>query len=250
MNKIENGNESSNAQDGLGAGIGFAVSQFEGAHASGRYHFNIETPYEHLREYVIKLQDKMVGIQNTLQEGAIGRIKLLKELGLKNPLEVIEELQKRISSMCYVREEFEFNNLVTTVGGNDMLDKYLAGSAYTATWFLGLISSVSYSAVALGDTMASHAGWLEAGAANVPLYSQAARPTAAWAAASAKSKAFSSALAFTIVTTGGTVKGCFLTSVATKDGTTGTLFSAGLFTGGDKVVTPGDTLNVSYTATV
>lgn len=142
-----------------------------------------------------------------------------------------------------------FENTVVTVGKNDMLDKYLAGSAYTASFFLGLISSVSYSAIAAADTMSSHAGWTEAGGTNAPAYSQTARPTAAWSSASAGAKALSAALAFSI-TSAGTLKGAFLTTVATKDGTTGTLFSAGLFTGGDKVVASGDTVNVSYSLSV
>jgi hypothetical protein len=141
----------------------------------------------------------------------------------------------------------EFSNLVTTVGKNDLLDKYLAGSAYTAAWYMGLISSTSYTAVAAGDTMSSHTGWLEAGATYNPTYSQAARPTPAWSAASSGSKATSAAVSFSI-TSSGTVKGAFLNSVSTKDGTTGVLYSAGLFTGGDKVVSSGDTVNVTYTA--
>jgi len=145
--------------------------------------------------------------------------------------------------------EDTIKNLVTTVGKNFALDTLMAGSAYTATWYLGLISSVSYTAVAAGDTMASHAGWTEAGAANAPTYSQGARPTAAWSAASAGSKALSAALSFSI-TSAGTVKGCFLNSVSTKDGTTGTLYSAGLFSGGDKVLSNGDSLAVSYTASM
>lgn len=158
------------------------------------------------------------------------------------------------TARCYDRDgnlkwEDTYSNLVTTVGKNDALDKYLAGSGYTAAWYLGLISSVSYTAVAVGDTMASHSGWTEAGITNAPTYSQGARPTAVWSAASAGAKALSASLSFSITSTG-TVKGSFLASVATKDGTTGILYSAGLFTGGDKVLGAGDTLSVSYSASL
>lgn len=139
----------------------------------------------------------------------------------------------------------DISNIVTTVGKNDALDKYLAGSAYTAAFYLGLISATSYTSVpVIGDTMASHATWAED-----QNYSQAARPTAAWAAAASGSKALSSAAVFS-VNASTTIKGCFLTTVNTKGGTTGILYSAGLFTGGDKVVASGDTLNVSYTASM
>lgn len=139
----------------------------------------------------------------------------------------------------------DIDNLVTTVGKNDALDKYLSGSAYTAAWYLGLISSTSYGVgPAVGDTAASHAGWTEDQG-----YSQASRPTASFSAASAGSKALSSAAVFSI-NANTTIKGCFLISNSTKGGTTGILYSAGLFTGGDKVVQNGDTLNVSYTASL
>lgn len=140
-------------------------------------------------------------------------------------------------------------NLVTTVGKNELLDKALAGSSYTVTGpYLGLISSTSYSAVAVADTMSSHGGWTEAGSANAPTYS-GNRKTAVWAGATAGSKALSAPLSFSI-TSSGTVKGCFMVfgSAATNavDGTVGILLSAGLFAGGDKTVANGDTLNVSY----
>lgn len=144
-------------------------------------------------------------------------------------------------------------NVVTTVGKNLALDTYLAGAAYTVVGpFMGLISSTSFTAVAAADTMASHAGWLEAGNANAPTYTSP-RKTAAWSAASAGSKALSSALVFAI-SGSGTVKGCFLVygsgALSTIDNTAGTLYSAGLFTGGDKVVANGDTLNVSYSTSL
>lgn len=145
--------------------------------------------------------------------------------------------------------EDEAPNTVATVGKNLALDTFLAGSAYTVTGpFMGLISSTSYSAIAAADTMASHSGWLEAGNANTPSYT-APRKTAAWSAASGGSKALSAALSFAI-TGSGTVKGAFLAfgtgALSTIDNTAGTLLSAGLFSGGDKVVANLDTLNVSY----
>ena len=137
-----------------------------------------------------------------------------------------------------------FSNLVTTVGRNDALDKHLSGSAYTAAWYLGLISNTSYTAIAAGDTAASHAGWTESAA-----YSEATRPAASFAAASAGSKALTSPAAFSMNATA-TIKGAFLISNNTKSGTTGILYSAGLFAGGDKAVASGDTLNVSYSASL
>lgn len=142
-----------------------------------------------------------------------------------------------------------FANTVVTVGKNAMLDQSLAGAAYTVTGpFMGLISSVSFSAISAADTMTSHAGWTEAGATNAPTYT-APRKTCAWSAASAGSKALSAALSFAITGTG-TLKGGFLVfasgAVSTIDNTAGTLFSAGLFTGGDRAVLSGDTVQVSY----
>lgn len=144
-------------------------------------------------------------------------------------------------------------NVVTTVGKNLALDSYLAGSAYTVTGpYMGLISSTSYSAVAAADTMSSHSGWLEAGSANAPTYTSP-RKTCVWSAASSGSKALSAALSFSITGTG-TIKGVFLVygsgAVTTIDNTSGTLYSAGLFSGGDRAVINGDTVNVSYSTSL
>jgi len=141
-----------------------------------------------------------------------------------------------------IKWEDTIKNLVMTAGKTDILTQYFAGSAWTPTWFLGLVSTGG--TYAIGDTMASHGTWTE----NVQ-YSNATRPQPAWNAAVTTTKA-TTATAFNINGTGGTIAGAFLTSIGTKSGVTGTLYSAGNFTGGDKVVASGDTLNVTYTATI
>lgn len=144
--------------------------------------------------------------------------------------------------------EQDFDNLVTTQGKNHILDTYLSGSSYTSKVFLGLISSAGYSAVAAGDTANSHTGWAE-----FTSYSQTTRRPPSFASASSGSKATASASVFSI-NGAGTIKGTFLMantgtgSAATKGGFSGSLYSAGLFTGGDKVIDNGDTVNVTYTA--
>lgn len=148
--------------------------------------------------------------------------------------------------------EEEFDNVVCTIGKNLALNTLFAGSAYSVTGpFMGLISSTSFTAVAAGDTMASHAGWLEAGGSNAPTYS-GNRPTAAFAAASGGSISLTAGLAFTF-TGSGTVQGGFITlgtgAVTTKDNTSGTLWSAGTL-GTAQPVISGNVFTMSYTASM
>jgi hypothetical protein len=139
----------------------------------------------------------------------------------------------------------DIHNLVTTVGKNFTMDTTLGNTAGGAV-VMGLKGTGT---AAVTDTQASHAGWLEVGLANAPVYT-GNRPTPTFSAASSGSKTTSSAVTFAI-TSSGTVAGCFINigGSATKDNTTGTLFSAGDFTAGAKTVTSGDTLSVTYTAT-
>lgn len=168
------------------------------------------------------------------------------------------QAEGRYEFVCYDPDGVEkwrevIDNVVCTVGKNLALDTYLAGSAYTVTGpFMGLISSVGFSAVSAADTMSSHAGWVEAGNANAPAYS-GNRKTAAWSAAAAGAKSLSAALTFTF-TGAGTVEGGFLVfgsgAVNTIDNTSGTLYSAGVFASGSKAVGIGDSVAVSYTASL
>jgi hypothetical protein len=140
----------------------------------------------------------------------------------------------------------EFDNLVTTVGKNDLLDKYLKGSAYTQTIRMGLAGAGTKAAA---DTQASHAGWLEVGLANAPTYTGNRKDVTMGAAVAGVSTSPAQAFA---ITSSGTIAGCFINNggSATKDDTTGVLFSAGNFTGGDRVVINGDTVNVTYALSV
>ena len=134
-------------------------------------------------------------------------------------------------------------NLVVTQGKNNMLDEYFEGSGYTPAWYLGLVDGATSPTYNAADTMGSHAGWSE-----FTSYSEATRPAPTWSAASSGSKA-TTATSFSI-SGSGTVAGAFMTTNSTKSGTTGTLYSAGNFTGGSRSVASGDTLNVTYTATL
>ena len=134
-----------------------------------------------------------------------------------------------------------------------MLDSALAGAAYTVVGpYMGLISSTSYTAVAVGDTMVSHAGWLEGGGTNTPTYT-GNRKTAVWATSAAGAKSLSAALAFAITGTG-TVKGAFMVygtgAVATKDDVNRHAMERGHVLNRDKAVVNGDSLNVEYSTSL
>jgi hypothetical protein len=178
---------------------------------------------------------------------------------IRAPASVLDRLavRGRFEMWCHdakggLRWHEEFENTVVTVGKNLILDQSLAGAGYTATEFLGLISSVGYSAISAADTMTSHAGWTEAGTTNAPTFS-GNRGACAWAVASGGIKAFSANPSFSM-TGAGTVKGAFMAGGAGATNgvmnTAGVLISAGLFVSGDRAVLNGDTVSVSYSMSI
>lgn len=142
-----------------------------------------------------------------------------------------------------VKWEDDIHNIVTTVGKNALLDVFFGTGVQGAgktTWYMGLANSAP--TVAAGDTMASHSGWAEKTG-----YTESTRPAVAFSAAGSGSKATSSDVSFSINATA-TIGGAFLANNATKGESSSTLYSVGAFTVGDKIVSSGDTVNVSYTA--
>jgi hypothetical protein len=137
------------------------------------------------------------------------------------------------------------HNLVVNQGLQDMNTQYFKGSAYTAGFFLGLVTGPSSGTTfAAADTLSSHAGWTE-----FTNYSGARKSVTFGTATTADPSVITNSVSpstFTINGAGGTVAGAFLCTVSS--GTSGILFSESDFQApGDRVVIAGDTLNVTYT---
>lgn len=135
----------------------------------------------------------------------------------------------------------EIHNLVTTVGKNDVLNKYFKGSAYTAAWYVGLKGPGT---AAVSDTMASHSGWAE-----VTGYSESVRPALTLGTVSGGSVNNSAAKATYSINATVTIAGAFLVNNSAKGGTTGELYSVGDFAAA-RTLASGDSLQVTITLTV
>jgi hypothetical protein len=133
-----------------------------------------------------------------------------------------------------------FHNLVPSQGLQYMSASFFTASGYTTALYFGLItgpgSGTSYAAA---DTLASHAGWTESTDVGTRKSITFGAPTTA-----TPSVTVGTSNVFT-VTGAATIAGAFVTNAST--GTSGVLFAEGDFTGGDKSVTTGDTLAVTYT---
>lgn len=138
--------------------------------------------------------------------------------------------------------EYETVNDITNEGKNLIFDVMFNNATQIAnnSWFIGLISLASYTALAAADVMSSHGGWTE-----FTSYSQSTR--VAWGSGSSSGQSVTNSSAATFDVNGsGTVKGVFVTSNSTKSGTTGKLWATALF-GADVPVTSGDQLKITYT---
>jgi hypothetical protein len=137
---------------------------------------------------------------------------------------------------------YKINNDITNEGKNTIFDTMFntATQITNGSWCLGLISLVGYSGLVATDVMNSHAGWTE-----FTSYSESNRVAWGSGASSAQTVTNSTPCQFDM-TSSGTVKGIFVTSDNTKGGTTGKLWSTGLFTA-DVPVVNGDQLKVTYT---
>ena len=129
-------------------------------------------------------------------------------------------------------------NLVVDEGIGHVLDAVFTLSAVTphANFYIGLTDGTP--TVAGGDTLVSHAGWVE-----VTDYSEVTRQEYVEARTGYTVDNSASKAVFSINGTA-TVGGSFICSAGT--GTAGELLAASAFANGDKSVTSGDTIEVQY----
>lgn len=229
------------------------VALIEQARAEGHYVVHAAGPIESRRSEYVRLRDRAT---------RVGRVPLVGGYFARRFVRAMAAIPTEQKWQDAIR------NVVTTEGKNAGLTNHLKGSAFTQTVFMGLIESTGYgfagangSGVAATNIAASITavsgaspanGWNEATTAMC-----AARGTPSFGTASAGALALSSALAFSILAPC-TIKGCFLmvksaaavAATSATGNTSGSIYSAGLFTGGDKGLANGDTLSVSYTASL
>ena len=139
-------------------------------------------------------------------------------------------------------EKIRINNGIVDVGVAHAYDCVFGAGAQITTWYIGLIDNSGFTALANADTMASHAGWNE-----FTTYTEATRP--AWTPGATSNRQITSSTPTSFSISGsGTIKGGFLVSNSTKSGTTGTLWSTGVFAN-PPTVANGETLKVTYSLT-
>lgn len=138
-------------------------------------------------------------------------------------------------------------NLVVNQGKNQMLNSFLGLSpALASAWFMSLTTA---------GTIASSSTYASPTVTEITNSIVATRPTMAFSSASGGSIS-ATTTAFTIIGTA-TITGNLVVT-ATSNGSTigntggagGILFSSSTFTGGNKAVSNGDTLQVSYSLSV
>lgn len=146
----------------------------------------------------------------------------------------------------------DIDNLVVNQGLDDLLDKYLKGSTYTAAFFVGLIDNANFTAIAAGDTAAkinetanppTTNGWQEA-----TEYDEATREALVLGSVSGQSVNNSASKAEFTISATVTINGAFVVTNNTKGGTSGVLYGAASFTS-PRAVEDDDTLLVTVTLT-
>lgn len=135
---------------------------------------------------------------------------------------------------------YDIPNGIVDEGLNHILETEFHEGVVVPTWYVGLVDNAGWTEFANADVMNSHAGWVEADD-----YDEATRQ--AWTPGAAASRSITNAVTvdFTIDATV-TIKGIFITSSSTKNGTAGILWSTAAF-GSAVPLNDNDVLKITYT---
>ncbi len=144
----------------------------------------------------------------------------------------------------------DITNLITNEGLDDILAKYLKGSGYTASFFVGLIDNAGFTAIAAGDDAAGITTDASGGNAwgELTEYSEGARQALNLGSVASQSVDNSASKAAFSINATVTVKGAFIATASAKLATTGVLYGAAAFSTA-RAALDGDTLNVTATFT-
>jgi len=185
------------------------------------------------------------------------------DLAVGGDLSMREGLQAKLSMMTIFRVECfdkdghlkwieEVPNLIVNEGLDDILDKYLKGSAYTAAFSVGLIDNAAFDILGIEDdaagitdtTTSGSNGWGE-----LTEYDEAVRQTLTLGTVARQSVDNSASKASFSINATVTINGAFVVSGDTvKLGTTGILYGEASFAS-PRAAANGDTLNVTATLT-
>ena len=162
--------------------------------------------------------------------------------------------------------EYNTPNAITDQGRQKMLDVMFDSATHITAWYMGIVDSTSYSALAAGDSYAQIGGsngWHEYTNYTDDANGNSAVTRPGWGAGASSvlshvvSTTNATSAVFDITSGGsGTVKGLFIvggTNAQTKSDNTASgnvLWSSALFAGGDVTVLNGDQLKVTYTISV
>jgi hypothetical protein len=136
-------------------------------------------------------------------------------------------------------ETWYAKNIIPNAVLNDILNVYFNQSSQSTAFYIGMVDNSGFSAFAATDTMASHSGWSENVATSNP-----SRP--AWTPGSASSQSISNPSPATITMNAtATIKGFFMTTSNTLNGTSGNLDCTAAL-GSPQSCNSGDVLKITY----
>ena len=230
------------------AAILSGAAMADSTRAFGRYHATAHRVHEHRRDEFTDLDAQYQRMIDRAADAAKSKWKRLAGMAAGLARQA-DSLKQRIDAMP--RELLwteDYANVITDLGKAHILDNYWGASSFSALFTMSLIGSTGYTSTPVAaDTLASHTNWAEETA-----YSASNRVSvSSWNSASGSgtvSKATNTSPSFTM-SSGKTIKGSMIVFNNSTKGNTasGTLISAGLFTGSDKVLQSSDVLSITYT---